>query len=108
MIPMWCLRFSAVLGKGYVVKRQVTITSYSLRTWTSELKYIQWSFEKGKLGYKIRSRATGMHVSVLVDDSVQDGDLLRARAGALEFDIYRDEEGAFRYAFLIRVLFDKA
>jgi hypothetical protein len=56
----------------------------------------KWSFEKGKSGYKIRSRSTGMHVSILVKDSVQEGALLRARAGALEFEIYCDEEGAFR------------
>jgi hypothetical protein len=48
----------------------------------------------------IRSRATGMHVSTLVEDSVQEGAFIRARAGALEFEIYCDEEGAFRYVFL--------
>jgi hypothetical protein len=45
-----------------------------------------------------------MDVSILVKDSVEAGAILRARAGALEFEIYRDEEGAFRYAILINTL----
>jgi hypothetical protein len=45
-----------------------------------------------------------MDVSILVKDSVQAGVILRARAGALDFEIYCDEEGAFRYVFLINTL----
>jgi hypothetical protein len=54
------------------------------------------------------SRATGMHISILVEDSMQEGTILRARAGALEFDVYSDEEGASWYVFLTGVSFDKA
>jgi hypothetical protein len=71
-----------------------------------DLSISQWSFEKGKSGYKIKSRATGMHVSILVEDSMQEGDFIRARVGALEFEIYRDEDGAFRHVFLTGVSFD--
>jgi hypothetical protein len=48
-----------------------------------------------------------MHVSILVEDSVQEGVILRTRAGALEFETYCDEKGFFRYVFPIRALFDK-
>jgi hypothetical protein len=41
-----------------------------------------------------------MHVSILVEDSVHEGVLLRARAGALEFEMYCEEEGSFRYVFV--------
>jgi hypothetical protein len=68
----------------------------------------QWSFEKGESGYKIKSRATGLHMSILLKDSVQEGAALRARAGALEFEVYCNKEGYFRYVLPICVFFGNA
>ncbi|KAG8717916.1 hypothetical protein FRC09_013481 [Ceratobasidium sp. 395] len=57
----------------------------------------KWSFEKGQNGYKIRSRLGGLHVSTLSSESPRDGVSLKARLGAVEFEIYCDSDGGFRF-----------